>query len=206
MKRAIRILIVLSFAAALIAPGCYTMISHPKDEYGYTASQSSDCLRCHSDFAEFPYGYYYSPYPDHWWVYEKYGMFYAYPWWWTFYEQDKYANRGTKFDPRDPHDPPEHVDTIIYLPYPTPIPSPPMPTPMPPSYPKPEDSNQPRDRNDTGNTGDTGDKETRQDNVTKPSGPKSEGSSSGSGNTNTNSGSTDSNTSGGKIDTRKGKP
>lgn len=207
MKRAIHILVFLAFIAAIVAPGCYTVVSHPKDERGYAASQTSDCLRCHTNFDEFPYGYYYSPYPDHWWTYEKYGLYFAYPWWWTFYDQDKYTGRGTKFDPRDPHSPPTigDPDIIIINPSPVIIHDPYIPDGggTGDGY-KPGDSGESRGKDETGDTG----KETRQDNVTKPSGPKTGNSDSGSsGNNDGNSGDgSSSNTTGGKIDRRKGKP
>lgn len=211
MKRAVHILVVLAFVAALIAPGCYTVVSHPKDERGYRASQSTDCTRCHTNFDEYPYGYYYAPYPDHWWTYEKYGLYYAYPWWWSYYDQDQYVGRGTKFDPRDPHQPPiePYPGGPIFMPSPVII-----TTPYDPggSGGGTGNTGKPGDAGDTDNS-DTG-KETRQSNVGKPSGPKttSGGSGTSGGSTNNNSGNSSnnsgssSNTSGGKIDKRKGKP
>ncbi|MFH1700374.1 MAG: hypothetical protein ABIE07_07270 [Candidatus Zixiibacteriota bacterium] len=109
MRQLLRLLVFLTVAAAIIIPGCYTILKHPNDESGYSATQVSDCTRCHGDYQEYPYGYYYSPYPDFWWEYEKYGYFYAYPWWWDFYDypyiNGEYAesSRGSKYDKREAH-------------------------------------------------------------------------------------------------------
>lgn len=106
MRLAVKILAIFAFVAAAMAPGCYTVLKHPTDEGGYAASQTSDCTRCHYDYATFPYGYYYAPYPDYWWQYERFGSYYAYPWWWSYYDysynDDNIATesdgRETKFD------------------------------------------------------------------------------------------------------------
>jgi hypothetical protein len=112
MRTALRFLIPLALALAVILPGCYTVVMHPSDEGGYRADQTSDCVRCHGSYHEYPYGYYYDPYPSWWWDYSNYGSYYAYPWWWRYYDYPyldgdySYDNsgtshRGTKFDRRE---------------------------------------------------------------------------------------------------------
>ena len=204
MKRAINLLVAGAFVLALIAPGCYTVVSHPKDERGYTASQRSDCLKCHGDYSEYPYGYYYSPYPDYWWDYDKYGMYYAYPWWWSYYHQDEMAGHGTRFDDRDPHSPP--VPPIIIISSPDYIPTN-VPIPIIDgggtgggTTGKPADNEESRGKTENDDTG----KETRQSNVDKPSGPQADDSSSNDGGASTETKpSPPANT---KQDRRKGKP
>ncbi len=116
MKRALRLLLPITFLAAILAPGCYTVVMHPVDNAGYRAAAVSDCTRCHADYGEYPYGYYYSPYPSYWWDYPHYGEYYAHPWWWSRYDQggsdvsdnagDEESNRGTKYDRRETDGPP----------------------------------------------------------------------------------------------------
>lgn len=116
MKRALRLLLPLAVLAAISWPGCYTVLMHPTDDDGYRASQVSDCTRCHANYNDYPYGHYYSPYPDYWWNYPHYSGYYADPWWWSYYDYphagrdagggDTDADRGTKFDRREASSPP----------------------------------------------------------------------------------------------------
>jgi hypothetical protein len=119
MKRTLRLLLPLTLLAAVMWPGCYTVLMHPTDDDGYRASQVSDCTRCHPDYGQYPYGHYYSPYPDYWWSYPRYGDYYANPWWWSYYDYpagndegggmssgEDEADRGTKFDRREAPAPP----------------------------------------------------------------------------------------------------
>jgi hypothetical protein len=113
MRSILRLLIPLALVLAIVVPGCYTVVMHPSDEGGYRADQTSDCLRCHDSFHDYPYGYYYGPYPTWWWNYSNYSSYYAYPWWWRYYDypylDDGYhygdgggtSHRGTKFDRRE---------------------------------------------------------------------------------------------------------
>lgn len=113
MRSMLRLLIPLALVLAVIVPGCYTVVMHPSDEGGYRANQTTDCVRCHDSYHEYPYGYYYDPYPSWWWDYDNYSSYYAYPWWWRYYDypylEDGYdysdgggsTHRGTKFDRRD---------------------------------------------------------------------------------------------------------
>jgi hypothetical protein len=112
MRTTLRLIIPLALILAVIGPGCYTVVMHPSDEGGYRADQTSDCLRCHDSYHDYPYGYYYSPYPSWWWNYSNYSSYYAYPWWWRYYDYPYLdggyhysdgggsAHRGTKFDRR----------------------------------------------------------------------------------------------------------
>lgn len=84
-------------AAAITSAGCYTIIKHPTmttiqgdDAEGTTESYTHveadrDCMRCHTDYGTYPYGYYYGYYPDYYWSNPKWGSYYAYPWWWEEY-------------------------------------------------------------------------------------------------------------------------
>jgi len=110
MKRALYFLIPAAFILTILAPGCYTVVMHPSDEGGYHADQQSDCTRCHGDYHEYPYGYYYSPYPSYWWDHSDYAYYYAYPWWWSYYDYPYMtgdynyggaSGGGTKFDRRE---------------------------------------------------------------------------------------------------------
>jgi hypothetical protein len=83
---------------------------HPSEEDGYHAEQTSDCIQCHTDFEEYPYGYYYAPYPSYWWDHSDYAHYYAYPWWWSYYDYPYQVHeyeptvspgRDTKFGRRD---------------------------------------------------------------------------------------------------------
>jgi len=67
--------------------GCYTVLIHPETEEGYTSRDYQEaCIDCHSDYNEYPYGYFYGVhYPDHWWSTPRFGHYYAYPWWWDYY-------------------------------------------------------------------------------------------------------------------------
>jgi len=110
MKRALYFLIPAAFILAIMAPGCYTVVMHPSDEGGFQADQTSDCTRCHGDYQEYPYGYYYAPYPSYWWEHSDYAYYYAYPWWWSYYDYPYLpgdyhysgtSKSGTKFDRRE---------------------------------------------------------------------------------------------------------
>jgi hypothetical protein len=87
------LIVALSFAIV----GCYTILKHPVTEQeGPQGDQSEysdgsphpqeyyrqNCIECHSDYSEFPYGYFYGDYPDYYFEYPRWGYYYAYPWWW----------------------------------------------------------------------------------------------------------------------------
>ncbi len=67
--------------------GCYTILVHPDTGEGYTSRDYQDaCVDCHTDYNEYPYGYFYGDhYPDYWWSAPRFGHYYAYPWWWDYY-------------------------------------------------------------------------------------------------------------------------
>jgi hypothetical protein len=93
--RNVIIALVALVAASIVSLGCYTIIKHPQiqstqtsvDTEGYThTSGDRDCMRCHQDFGQYPYGYYYSDYyPSYYWDYPRWGSYYAYPWWWDHF-------------------------------------------------------------------------------------------------------------------------
>jgi len=67
--------------------GCYTILIHPDSGEGYTSRDYQDaCVDCHTDYNDYPYGYFYGDhYPDYWWSTPRFGHYYAYPWWWDYY-------------------------------------------------------------------------------------------------------------------------
>lgn len=89
----------------IVSMGCYTVLNHPGagSEEGVAAhNYQQDCLDCHSDYHEYPYGYFYSDYPDYWWDSPRYGKYYAYPWWWDYYwSTEKSSARVVSDDSED---------------------------------------------------------------------------------------------------------
>jgi hypothetical protein len=81
--------------ALITIHGCYTIIKHPSvmqadnaGETGETAEHANgnrDCVSCHQDYQQYPYGYYYGYYPGYYRDYSRWGQYYAYPWWWDSY-------------------------------------------------------------------------------------------------------------------------
>lgn len=79
-------------AMSFLIVGCYTILKHPVTaEEGPQGMQSEihpqeyyrqNCIECHADYSEFPYGYFYGDYPDYYFEYPRWGYYYAYPWWW----------------------------------------------------------------------------------------------------------------------------
>ena len=112
---------------ALLTSGCYTILQHPASEINYTSEDyQTDCLKCHSDYNEYPYGYFYGQYPDYWWSSPRWGRYYAYPWWWDNYwykgnykhtqeygddDLSPRSTRGKKVERRDTLRPPYTVGT-----------------------------------------------------------------------------------------------
>ncbi len=72
---------------AMTFSGCYTVLMHPQTEEGYAQEDYQDaCIDCHTDYNDYPYGYFYGDhYSDYWWSTPRYGYYYAYPWWWDYY-------------------------------------------------------------------------------------------------------------------------
>jgi hypothetical protein len=88
MRRTITLLIPLSVVVFAFI-GCYTVLKHPTTDESYTAHDyQNNCLSCHTDYHEYPYGYFYGHYPDYWWSTPRWGRYYAYPWWWDYYWYD----------------------------------------------------------------------------------------------------------------------
>ena len=112
---------------AFLTSGCYTILQHPASEVNYEAEDyQADCLGCHTDYHEYPYGYFYGQYPDYWWSTPRWGRYYAYPWWWdNYWYDDSYrhtrdysddelsprSTRGEKVKRRDVLRPPYSVGT-----------------------------------------------------------------------------------------------
>ncbi len=83
------VLLVAVISTTMVSIGCYTVITHPGTEDNYSAHDyQQDCLSCHPDYHEYPYGYFYGNYPDYWWSSPRWGRYYAYPWWWDYYWYD----------------------------------------------------------------------------------------------------------------------
>jgi len=93
----------LIVTVAFVAVGCYTVLRHPITESeGPSPTQAhpqeyyrQNCLDCHQDYANYPYGYFYGEYPSYYFDYPRWGYYYAYPWWWDrgWYQTD---NAGTQ--------------------------------------------------------------------------------------------------------------
>jgi len=98
------LLIVFLFGFA----GCYTILKHPVDgDSGHQYSQryyQQNCLDCHPDYHEYPYGYYYSYYPSYYFDYPRWGRYYAYPWWWDHYWYSDGGNQEYYDETGDAHD------------------------------------------------------------------------------------------------------
>jgi hypothetical protein len=64
------------------------------DENYSSRDYQQDCVKCHSDYHQYPYGYFYGSYPGYWWNTPRWGHYYAYPWWWDkyWYSNDHYDN------------------------------------------------------------------------------------------------------------------
>lgn len=83
---------ILAVALSFAIVGCYTILKHPvtseegqQGEYADSHPQEyyrQNCIECHADYSEFPYGYFYGDYPDYYFEYPRWGYYYAYPWWW----------------------------------------------------------------------------------------------------------------------------
>ncbi len=114
-------LVVVALSFAIV--GCYTILKHPvtSQEGPQSASGEShpqeyyrqNCIECHADYAEFPYGYFYGDYPDYYFQYPRWGYYYAYPWWWDnhwydtgddeegnpIFDSEKASRRGSLIPP-----------------------------------------------------------------------------------------------------------
>jgi hypothetical protein len=82
----------LAIALAIALFGCYTVLKHPiTSEEGpqgqvdhSQAYYRQNCVDCHADYSEYPYGYFYGTYPEYYFEYPRWGYYYAYPWWWDY--------------------------------------------------------------------------------------------------------------------------
>jgi len=90
MNRKYYILLGMLIAVAITVQGCFTMIKHPKIDYTEHSTEyySNQCLGCHSDLEEYPYGFEHNSNPEFWSEYQNWGKYYTYPWWWESYWWD----------------------------------------------------------------------------------------------------------------------
>jgi len=94
--------------------GCYTILKHPAGgDSAHEYSQEyyrENCLDCHPDYHEYPYGYFYGSYPEYYFDYPRWGRYYAYPWWWEHYwydgdaDNDEYGSGAVADDAHDKAD------------------------------------------------------------------------------------------------------
>ncbi len=102
MSKIITLTLSIIFLTLMIS-GCYTILQHPASETNYTAEDyQADCLGCHADYHEYPYGYFYGNYPDYWWSNPRWGQYYAYPWWWDNYWYDNNNQHTQKIEDDSP--------------------------------------------------------------------------------------------------------
>ena len=93
MNKRLFLVILLIFIAGIFLMGCYTMLAHPgvegEEEAAYSGTYYREhCTDCHTDYHNYPYGYYYGFSPDYYWNYPRWGHYYNYPWWWDWYGGD----------------------------------------------------------------------------------------------------------------------
>jgi len=89
----------LVVALSFVIVGCYTILKHPvtaeegpQGQYSESHPQEyyrQNCIECHADYSEYPYGYFYGDYPDYYFEYPRWGYYYAYPWWWDQHWYDE---------------------------------------------------------------------------------------------------------------------
>lgn len=88
----------LGIALVFALVGCYTILQHPITENEGPEADSTgahsqafyrqNCVDCHADYANYPYGYFYGSNPKYYFDYPRWGYYYAYPWWWDHYWYD----------------------------------------------------------------------------------------------------------------------
>ncbi len=91
-------------ALSFVIVGCYTILKHPvtaeegpQGQYSESHPQEyyrQNCVECHADYSEYPYGYFYGDYPDYYFEYPRWGYYYAYPWWWDQHWYDPGSDEG----------------------------------------------------------------------------------------------------------------
>ena len=121
-KRPLTSRLMLSFGLlvvlGIVSQGCYTMIKHPKVEEAelHAEEAGTRCLECHTNLAEYPFGYDPVGFPHYWDYWENYELYYTYPWWWEDYFWDTGSgSSGAVY--REPVEPPERRRGIK-VPYP----------------------------------------------------------------------------------------
>jgi hypothetical protein len=83
--------------------GCYTILQHPVTSQEGPLQEDhaqeyyrQNCVSCHEDYAEYPYGYFYGVYPEYYFEYPRWGYYYAYPWWWDNHWYNDSEMEGTE--------------------------------------------------------------------------------------------------------------
>lgn len=106
MKKHFTLMIFIAALVMVTTAGCYTLLHHPGDEESYSVTRgSNDCISCHPDYHE-DYGFSHYYYPDYWSSYDRWGQFYAVPWWWDYYwYDDEYYRYGSGSDGTSPRSP-----------------------------------------------------------------------------------------------------
>jgi len=105
MAKRMTILSVLLLTAGVFILGCYTVLTHPgvegEEEEHYSGTYyRQNCTDCHTDYHQYPFGYYYGYSPDYYWENQRWGHYYNYPWWWEWYWWD-YWDDDREFVPRE---------------------------------------------------------------------------------------------------------
>jgi len=110
MAKKITFIIAVLIMAAVALQGCYTILKHPRVELAdYSHEEyARACQECHTNIAEYPYGYSSISYPDYWGDYHRWGDYYAYPWWWEPYWWNVYGD-GVKIKENDDYDYPGSI-------------------------------------------------------------------------------------------------
>ena len=101
MARKAIILIALAAGCLIIVQGCYTIIKHPKVNQADHSVEyyGNNCMDCHNEITEYPYGYGYSSFPGYWEDYHNYGLYYTFPWWWESYWWDINLEPNENYSP-----------------------------------------------------------------------------------------------------------
>ncbi len=88
MNKRFTLSIIFLAVMAFISSGCYTLLQHPGEEGGYSVTGgATDCIRCHPNYHD-DYGFSHYYYPGYWSTYDRWGQYYAVPWWWDYYWYD----------------------------------------------------------------------------------------------------------------------
>jgi len=97
------ILFSIFIAVMITGQGCYTIIKHPQVDYAdrSPAHYSRNCYSCHETYTEYPYGHDDAFSPGYWELYDNWGQYYAFPWWWESYWWDVQPDNDDDYTPDD---------------------------------------------------------------------------------------------------------